>query len=76
MEAPYGHMLSTLDAASQLHRLGVISRRELRGVRRLLSQVPMMPQGALVPITVPPNLQPAMGKVWMATLMPATWTVQ
>lgn len=72
----YGHMLSSLDAASQLHRLGVISRRGLRGIRRILSQAPMAPQGSLVPITVPPTLQSAMCKVWMATLMPATWTVQ
>ena len=72
----YGHMLTPLDAAQQLHRLKVITRKELRAITKALKAVPPLQEGELHPLDLPPDLHPAMRRVWLATLMPATWTVQ
>lgn len=72
----YGHMLSPLDAAQQLHRLKLITRPELRAITKALKAVPSLQEGELHPLNLPPEMGPAMRRVWLTTLMPATWTVQ
>lgn len=73
--SPYGHMLTTLDAATQLHALKMISTRELRQMKRWLNSLPKSPATTLL-VETPPELRSAMAKVWLASLIPATWTVQ
>ena len=74
---PYGHMLTTMDAALNLWRLKVISDRECNAILHWLNSLPEAEPGQTLPVSNPPEwLDPAMRKVWLASLMPATWTFQ
>ncbi|ARJ70434.1 hypothetical protein B0A89_13100 [Paracoccus contaminans] len=74
---PYGHMLTTIDAARELRRLGLLTEQEWLGLRIWLDSRPQTRVGEVVPPESPsPHLLPALRKAMLVSLMPATWTVQ
>lgn len=74
--APYGHMMTTEDAARELCRVGMLTRDEVLNLTRWLDRLPIVPKGQVMNVCPPSKLEPVLTKVWMATLHPATWTFQ